>query len=52
LSFLLGSHKSAKVAKEFLRKKGGKDTEFVDSKGPRFPPGKECRGVEVEGEYI
>lgn len=52
LSFLPGSHKTAQVAKRFVRRKDSKGTEFVDNDGARFPDGDGYGDGEVEGEYV
>ncbi|KAE8454057.1 hypothetical protein EG329_007834 [Mollisiaceae sp. DMI_Dod_QoI] len=54
LSFLPGSHKTSEVEKRFVRKSGGKGTEFVENDGRRFPVGKEFEKAEgkAEGDYV
>jgi ectoine hydroxylase-related dioxygenase (phytanoyl-CoA dioxygenase family) len=51
LSFLSGSHKTTEIKKRFVRKKDGSGTEFIDNDWARFPPGKEYKAEETEGEY-
>jgi phytanoyl-CoA hydroxylase len=51
LSFLPGSHKGAAIEKRFVRKGDGSGTEFIDTTGKKFPPGKEYGTAEAEGEY-
>ncbi|XDG04400.1 hypothetical protein ABKA04_004015 [Annulohypoxylon sp. FPYF3050] len=54
LSFLPGSHRWAPVEQRFVRAKAG-GTEFIDTAGPRFPPGEEygeVAGKTKDGEYV
>ena len=51
LSFLPGSHKGAPIDKRFVRKEDGSGTEFIDTTGVKFPPGKDYGTAEAQGEY-
>lgn len=54
LSFLPGSHKTAAVAKRFVRKSNGQGTEFIENDGAKFPGefAEEKGGKGEEGEYV
>ncbi|KAH8589416.1 phytanoyl-CoA dioxygenase family protein [Bisporella sp. PMI_857] len=52
LSFLPGSHKTAPIEQRFVRQKGNKGTEFVDTDGASFPRGAEKVEGGPEGEYL
>ncbi|KAK0107257.1 hypothetical protein ONS95_003959 [Cadophora gregata] len=52
LSFLPGSHKSARVSQRFVRKQDGSGTEFVDNEGLQFPVGGEYGREDSVGDYV